>query len=314
LKEGVILVAGGAGLVGRNLENRLAEAGMPFVSTRHAGSPALGHDSSVVCDFCDFSNCLAVTEGKQAVVLCAAISHGAKKNREMPTASILPNLQILAGLLEACARNKVRTVVMLSSSTVYQPADFPIKEDDLDLNQPPYPGYFGVGWTYRYLEQLAALYSTTCGMKVVILRPANIYGPFDRFDEERAHVVPSLIRRALNKENPFEVWGSPDVVRDFIFVDDLVGDIVSILKGEVDLHGLPVNICGGEPMTIAEAARIILEVCGHEAQVCFDPKKPSAIPYRVVDNARYQRLFGDKKRTPFRSGIEKTVAWCKNAK
>jgi len=309
-----ILIAGGTGLVGYNLTNKLAETGLPFVSTRHKGRTLRKNDNFVPYDFCKFEDCLSATRNKKAVVLCAAISYGAKKNRELPTASILPNLKIVAGLLEASARNNVGTVIMLSSSTIYQPADYPIRETDLDLNQSPYFGYFGVGWTYRYLEQLAELYSKTYGIKIIILRPTNIYGPFDKFDEERAHVVPSLIRRALNRQDPFEVWGAPSVVRDFIFVDDLVGDILSILKGEVDVHWLQINICSGAPMTIKEATEIILEVCNYKTEVYFNPEKPSAIPYRVVDNSRYLQFFGDRKKTPFRTGIEKTVEWYKKYK
>ncbi len=306
-----ILVAGGNGLVGRNLTNKLAEIGLPFISTKHTGSKIEGNDKSIPYEFCKFEDCLAATKGVGAAVLCAVIQYGAKKSKDVPTASILPNLKIFAGLLEASARNNVGTVIMLSSSSVYQPADYPIKEDELDLNQPPYQGYFGVGWMHRYLEQLAELYSRTYGMKISILRLTNVYGPYDKFDEERAHVVPSLIRRALNKEDPFEVWGSPDVVRDFIFVDDLVGDILSILKGDVDVHNLPINICSSEPMTIKEAAQIILEVCNYKTEIYFNPKKPSAIPYRTVDNSRYLQSFGCRKRTPFRVGIEKTVEWYK---
>ena len=309
-----ILVTGGTGLVGYNLTIKLAEAGLPFVSTKHTGSTLTKDDNFVPYDFCKFEDCLSATTDKKAAVLCAALSYGAKKNREMPTAAILPNLKIVAGLLEASARNNVDTVIMLSSSTVYQPADFPVKEDDLDLNQAPYSGYFGVGWTNRYLEQLGALYSKTYGMKIVILRPTSIYGPFDKFEEERAHVIPSLIRRALNREEPFEVWGLPTVMRDFIFVDDLVDDILSVLKGEVDVQEVPINICSGSPMTIKEASEIILEVCDYKTEIYFNPDKPSAIPHRAVDNSRYLQLFGNRKKTPFRIGIEKTVEWYKKYK
>ncbi len=306
---GKILVAGGTGLVGRNLIRRLATAGLPCVASVHSRDLAEDGIETVRCDFTDFGDCLKATEGKGSVVLCAAISHGAKANQAAPTATLLPNLKILGGLLEASARNKVKTVILLSSSTIYQPADFPIKEDDLDLNLPPYDAYFGIGWTYRYLEQLGALYSKTYGLKVITLRPTNIYGAFDEIREDKAHVVPSLIRRALKHESPFEVWGPPDVVRDFLFVDDLVDDLLALLKGEVDTGGLPVNICSGEPMTIRDAARIILQACRHPVEPVFDSAKPSAIPYRALDDSRYRQLFGRRPRTAFREGVERTVAW-----
>jgi len=307
-----ILVAGGTGLVGRNLTNKLSELDFTFMATSHKGS-ALANNSRdfVPFDFCEFQDCLLVTKNIDTVILCAAVSYGAKNNNEMPTAAILPNLKIFTGLFEACARNDVKTVIMLSSSTVYQPVNYPIKEVELDLNQSPYLGYFGVGWTYRYIEQLAALYSSTYGMKITILRPTNIYGPFDRFDEDRAHIIPSLIRKAVNRDDPFEVWGSPNVVRDFIFVDDLIDDILAILRGEVNDNNLPVNICNGKAVTIEEAAKAILQVCNYDTRIYFNSSKPSAIPYRVLDNARYLQTFGDNKRTALECGIKKTVEWYK---
>jgi len=309
-----ILVAGGTGLVGRNLTIKLSESGLPFVSTRHKGTASADNINFVPFNFCEFQDCLAATTNINTIVLCAAFSYGAKKNMECPTATILPNLKIFAGLFEACAHNNVKTVIMLSSSTIYQPCNYPIKEDDLDLNQAPYSGYFGVGWTYRYLEQLASLYSKTYNMRIIVLRPTNIYGPFDKFDKENAHVIPSLIHRVLNREDPFEVWGSPDVVRDFIFVDDLVDDILVILKEEVNVNNLPVNICNGKPMTIKDAVETILQVCKYETKICFNPDKPSAITYRAIDNSRYVQIFGAGKRTAFKDGIKKTVEWYKKYK
>ncbi|MDD5476689.1 MAG: NAD-dependent epimerase/dehydratase family protein [Candidatus Omnitrophica bacterium] len=306
-----ILITGGTGLVGSSLTKRIKEVGLPIISVGHKGSVLKNKDDSLGYDFCKFKDCLDATRNIEAAVFCAAISYGVKKNKELPTAAILPNLEIFTGLFEACARNKVRRIIMLSSSTIYQPAGYPIKEDDLDLNQSPYQEYFGIGWTYRYLEQLACLYSITYGIQVLILRPTNIYGPFDKFDEERAHVIPSLIRRALNKQEPFEVWGKPDVIRDFVFVGDVVDDILSIIKDEVDLHSLPVNICSGRPISIKEAAEIILETCGHKTKVNFNSQKPTAIPYRALDSSRYLKTFGSRKRTAFRDGIKKTVEWFK---
>ena len=104
------------------------------------------------------------------------------------------------------------------------------------------------------------------------------------------------------------------MVRDFIFVDDLVDDILSVLKGEVDVQGVPINICSGSPMTIKEAAEIILEVCNYKTEIYFNADKPSAIPYRAVDNSRYFQFFGDRKKTPFRTGVEKTMEWYKKYK
>ena len=108
----------------------------------------------------------------------------------------MPNLDIHAGLLEACSQNGVEKVVWVSSSTVYQEAFYPIREEQLDLNKPPYKLYLGVGGVYRYLEQLAQCYYQQRGLQVGIIRTANIYGPYDHFDDIKSHVIPALIKRA----------------------------------------------------------------------------------------------------------------------
>ena len=72
-----------------------------------------------------------------------------------------------------------------------------ISEDELNLNLPTYDLYLGIGWVYRYLEKLAECYYLKRGLQVGIIRTANIYGPYDRFDETKSHVIPSLIKKAV---------------------------------------------------------------------------------------------------------------------
>lgn len=309
-----ILVAGGTGLVGANLTFRLRNQGFDVVATRCRSREKIFKKNFAQFDFRRFDDCLEATKNKNAVVLCAGYSYGAKENKKNPTGSILPNLQISAGLLEASARNGIRTVILLSSSTVYQPSSFAVHEEQLDLNRAPYSAYSGIGWVNRYLEQLAKLYTHTYGMRVVIFRPSSIYGPFDKFDDERSNVVPALIKRAVRKENPFQVWGSPEVIRDFIFVEDVVDDICSALTNETIPAGEPINVCSAIPMSIAEIVGVILKACDHSPEVSFDADKPSTIPYRLLDNKKHQRIFGKKKRTTFKDGVAKTIEWYKAQK
>ncbi len=70
-------------------------------------------------------------------------------------------------------------------------------------------------------------------MEICIARGTAIFGPYDNFDLKTCHVVPALIKRLLSGENPFVVWGSPDVVRDFLYVKDVIqGGLLILEKGE----------------------------------------------------------------------------------
>ena len=123
----------------------------------------------------------------------------------------------------------------------------PKETKKLNLNLPTYDLYLGIGWVYRYLEKLAEWYYLKRGLQVGIIRTANIYGPYDRFDETKSHVIPSLIKRAINKENPFIVWGNKETVRDFVFSDDLSYALLQVLE----------NYCNGKPINFSLSKEVI---------------------------------------------------------
>ena len=302
-----VLVAGGSGLVGMNLAKRLVKDGARVLASYYSREPRELNEVFRRFDFTSFDDCISATRGQDCVFLCAAHIFGAEAVKARPTAFILPNLQINAGLLEACSVNRVERVLLISSSTVYHEAFHPLAEDELDLNAPPYPLYFGVGWLNRYLEQLAALYQQKHGLRVAIVRPTSIYGPHDSFEDGKAHVVPALIKRALRKENPFVVWGNGGEVRNFLYVEDLVDDLL-LLAGN-DRQGEPINVDSGEDLTIREAAQQVLAASGHDVELQFDPTKPTAIPYRALNCTKAAVLLGPRPRTRFAEGVRKTIEW-----
>jgi nucleoside-diphosphate-sugar epimerase len=300
-----VLVAGGTGLVGANLTRRLVALGADVTASFHARPPLSAHYTRF--DFTDFEDCLRATRDRDLVFIAAVQASGVQGMKDSPTAPILPNLQIQAGLMEACRLNRVRTVVWVSSSTVYQEASFPLQESDLDWNAAPYALYQGVGWMYRYLEQLSGLYRDQAKMEIGIVRTTSIYGPHDEFADGKAHVLPSLMKRALAKEDPFVVWGGPDTVRDFIYVDDLIDAMLRMV--EQGCSDEPLNVCSNHPITIAQAVNAILDVTGHRPRVLYDASKPTAIPYRALDMSRYERRYGALPGTPLAVGLAKTLAW-----
>ncbi len=302
-----VLVAGGSGLIGSALALRLDALGARVRTSHHERPPVVLAERSRRFDFTRLDDCLAATDGAQDVFVCAAQTFGAQVMRDHPTRLILPNLEIHANLLEACRLNRVERVVVISSSTVYQEARNPIAEHELDLNLQPFPLYQGVGWMKRYVEQLARFYHDRYGMRIAIVRPSNVYGPRDKFEDDRSHVLPALIKRALRREDPFVVWGTGDAVRDFLYVEDLVDDLLAVLERHCTCT--PLNLAAGRPMTIREAVHAILEVCGHRATPIFDPSKPDAIPYRMLDTTAADAALGVRRRTDFRDGIAATVRW-----
>ncbi|MEW6272303.1 MAG: NAD-dependent epimerase/dehydratase family protein [Thermodesulfobacteriota bacterium] len=307
MKGRTVLVAGGSGLVGSALARRLHALGAQVRTSHHERPPAVLPELSRRFDFTRLQDCLDATRGAQDVFVCAAQTFGAQVMRDEPTRLVLPNLCIHANLLEASRLCGVERVAMISSSTVYQEAFHPIREDELDLNRPPFVLYQGVGWMKRYLEQVARFYRDRFGMRIALLRPSNLYGPHDKFEDDRSHVLPALIKRALRREDPFVVWGTGDAVRDFLWVEDFVDDLLAAI--ERYCTGEPLNVAAGRATTIREAVRTILDVCGHRPEVRFDASKPDAIPYRMLDTTRADAVLGPRRRTSLADGIAATVRW-----
>jgi GDP-L-fucose synthase len=147
-------------------------------------------------------------------------------------------------------------------------------------------------------------------MKILICRGTAMFGPYDNFDPKTCHVVPALINRVLNDENPFIVWGSPDVVRDFLYCKDVAKGILLVLEKGESMR--PYNLGYGTTITIGEIVDTILKVTGKSPKVEWDNSKPTTIPFRMVSTERIEKELGFIKDYTFEDGIKETVEWYKN--
>ncbi len=123
------------------------------------------------------------------------------------------------------------------------------------------------------------------------------------------HVVPALIKRLLSGENPFVVWGTPDVVRDFLYVKDVVkGGLLILEKGE---SMRPYNLGYGGGISIGEILNTILEVTDETPKIVWDDSKPTTIPFRAVSIDRIKNELGFEPTHTFKEGIKETIDWYK---
>jgi GDP-L-fucose synthase len=164
----------------------------------------------------------------------------------------------------------------------------------------------------RFSEIVCDMYSTKIKdpMKTIIVRPGNLYGPYDKFDWEKSKVIPALIRRSIEKHDPFEGWGDGNDLKDFLYIDDFIEALIQSMLRLNDPS--PINIASGIPVTIKDVLHEILIASDYEdADVKFDTSKPSMIPKRLIDIELSRSLLGFNPRTPLPEGIKKTVDWYK---
>jgi len=258
-------------------------------------------------------DCRRSVEGMDYVFMCAANTSGAAVIATTPLVHVTPNVIMNAQMLEAAYSEKVKKFIWLSSNAAYPPSgDRPVKEDEM-FSGDPYDIYFGVGWMKRYTEILCRLYSEKLKnpMTTVVLRPSNVYGPYDDFDFATSHVMAATIRKVVERHNPIQVWGTGDDIRDLIYIDDFI-DALILAAERVDRFG-PINIGFGKGFSVKEILNIALDVDGFkDAEITYDSTKPSMIPIRLIDTKKAEKVLGFKARIGLEDGIRRAIEWYRN--
>ncbi len=307
-----VLIAGATGLVGMALTRRLHEMGARVRATLHRAQPLVRYPGVdyAQADLTLKADCQRVMEEVDILFLVAANTSGAAAIATTPLIHVTPNIILNSLMLEAAYTARVKKVLWLSSTTSYPDAgDRPLREDEMFVGDPP-DVYFPVGHMKRYTEVLCRMYSTKLKnpICVQVLRPTNIYGPFDDFRPETSHVLAALIRKVVERQNPIEVWGNGEDVRDLIYVEDMAEACLTILGQSAGYD--PVNIGLGQGHSVKEMLKLVCEADGyHDAKIVFDVSKPRMIPKRLVDTAKAQSKYGFAAKTGLQEGIQKTIRW-----
>lgn len=307
-----VLVTGGAGFIGSNLIKRLLLLGANIRSTIHQKTPVINDDriEYIKCDLLKMEDCKKVIKDIDYVFMCAANTSGAAAIASTPLIHVTPNIIMNAQMLEASYFEEVKKFIFISSNAAYPPSGERLVKEDEMFNGDPYDTYFGVGWMKRYTEILCRLYSEKLKnpMKTVIIRPSNIYGPYDKFDIATSHVMAATIRKVAERHHPIEVWGDGNDVRDLIYIDDFIDAL--ILATEKINKFDPINIGYGKGYSIKKILQIATEIDGFdEAQIVYNLSKPSMIPIRLIDTQKAEKLLEFKPKTDIREGIKKTIDW-----
>ena len=310
-----VLVTGGAGFVGSNLVRRLVVLGARVRATVHISKPIDTSESVeyLPLDLLKAEDCAKACKNMEYVFLCAAVTSGAAVMENTPLVHLTPNLIMNARMLEAAYSAGVKKVLFISSNTVYPVTDYPVKETDC-TNQ-FYEKYFIVAWMKRFSEIICEMYAAKIKkpMQTVVVRPANIYGPYDKFDWETSHVLPALIPRVVERHDPIQVWGDGKDIKDFIYVDDLVEGLLMAME-KIDGFD-PINLASGQQYCLRDLLTLMLKIGGYEnARVVYDASKPTMIPKRLIDPTKARQLLGFETNTSVEEGLRKTIEWYRSVR
>jgi nucleoside-diphosphate-sugar epimerase len=310
-----VLVTGGASFIGSHLVDALGGSGahVRVVDNLSSGKVENVHTHVQTgriefhrADLLDPKEIRKAVAGREIVFHLAA-DHGGRGYVDLHQVECSTNL-ILDGLVfRAALEAGVKKIVYASSGCVYPNHIQTNPNEELllteDMVGPPYDADNMYGWAKLMGELALEAYYKQLGMKSVSCRYFTVYGP--RGIEN--HAVMAMIARAFIGEDPFEVWGTGEQVRNWTYIDDIVRG--TLLAAEKIDDARAVNLGTTERTRVMDAVREVLHYTGHKAKIVTRPEMPTGPLNRVAENGRAKELLGWEPKVPFFEGLHRTIDW-----
>jgi nucleoside-diphosphate-sugar epimerase len=272
-----ILITGDAGFVGRAFHRH-------FDGKRHEID---GVDLVNGLDARDFFRTNETTY--DLVIHLAAVVGGRKKIEGEPL-SLAVDLAIDADLFAWALRTKPKRVVYFSSSAAYPTTMQELGqmnrliESDINLADIRNPD-LTYGWA-KLTGEMLATHARDQGLKVSVFRPFSGYGS----DQDLDYPFPSFIQRTINWQDPFQVWGDGNQVRDFIHIDDIVRAVMAGIEADVDVA----NLCTGRATSFNDLAAMCMKEIGYQAPIEHLTAEPVGVQFRVGDPTKMLTFYKPK--------------------
>ncbi len=306
-----VIVTGGAGFLGSFVIEKLNERGATDIFIPRIENYNLVNPNEIRHMYTDS---LRNVDPKNVVIIhLAANVGGIGANREHPAEFFYNNLMMGVELMHQAYKNGVGKFVAIGTVCAYPKfTPVPFKEDDL-WNGYPEETNAPYGLAKKMMLVQAQAYRQQYGFNAIFLLPVNLYGPRDNFNLHTSHVIPALIRKAVeagergDKELP--VWGDGSPTREFLYVEDAADAIVTATE---KYNGdLPVNLGSGYEISIKDLADTIVKMTGFQGKLIWQTDQPNGQPRRGLDVSRAKKLFGWSAQVPFEDGMRRTVEWFK---
>lgn len=313
-----VLVTGGCGFIGSYLAEELVAAGANVTVADNLENGNLENISEVInsiqfieCDLSRLDVCREVTSNVDTVMNLAARTYGIGYSTKHHGELLYSNSIMQMNMLEAARLNNVERFLVVSSSCVYPDDAFvPTPELDVATGRPEH-GNEGYGWAKRIAELQATFYHKEYGMEIAIVRLTNAYGGRSPWDESISHVVPALIKKVLDGDNPVMVWGSGNQKRNFLHATD-VGKLMMLIT-EHYACAQPVNIGYEDEISISDLILLICDMTGQHPDLVFDITKPEGRMRKAVDSTLLNKVTNNYQPTiDLRQGIEEMIASYEN--
>jgi len=303
------IVTGGAGFLGSFVTEQLKQRGADDIFV-----PRIETYNLIECGGIDamYTDALKGVNPRDVVIIhLAANVGGIGANREHPAEFFYDNLMMGVQLMHEAYKRNVGKFVAIGTVCAYPKfTPVPFKEENL-WNGYPEETNAPYGLAKKMMLVQAQAYRAQYGFNAIFLLPVNLYGPRDNFNLQTSHVIPALIRKALEArdrgDKELQVWGDGSPTREFLYVEDAAAGIIA--AAEKYNGSDPVNLGSGFEISIKDLAELIVRFTGFKGRVTWQTDKPNGQPRRGLDVSRAREYFGWQATVGFEEGIRRTIEW-----
>jgi len=304
-----VIVTGGAGFLGSFVTERLAQRGARDIFVPRIEDFNLIEPQGIEAMYGDALR--GVQPDNVIIIHLAANVGGIGANREHPAEFFYDNIMMGVQLMHQAYKKGISKFVAIGTVCAYPKfTPVPFKETDL-WNGYPEETNAPYGLAKKMMLVQAQAYREQYGFNAIFLLPVNLYGPRDNFNLQSSHVIPALVRKALEAKErgdaELPVWGDGSPTREFLYVEDAAAGIVA--AAEKYNGPEPVNLGSGYEISIKDLAETIVRLTGYTGKIAWQTDKPNGQPRRGLDVSRAREYFGWEAQVPFEEGMRRTIEW-----
>ena len=308
-----MLICGGDGFIGKSAIDYFKDRYDITATIFSAATPSRGVVEGVEyvrVDLRSEEEVIKLFESKRfdVVLQSAATTTGAKDVVERPYVHVTDNAVMNSWIFREAMRTKVGHLLFPSCTVMYQPKDHPQSETDWSPLDEIYSAYFGVGNMKVFCEKMCDFYSRIGETKFTAFRHSNVYGPYDKFDLDKCHVVPAFVNKVINASETLEIWGRGQASRDIIYIDDLIDFIDKCIENQTSRYEL-YNCGAGQAYPILELAKTIMTLNNKELEFKFDLTKPDIPTTVILECSKAKKELGWEPKIDVVEGLRRTSEW-----
>ena len=304
-----ILILGASGFIGKNLALFFSKK-TKIIAIYKTKIPFINKNIKwIKCDLTKPTQVKNLFNDIDIVINAAAITSGSKDIVYKPNLHVTDNVIMNSNILREVYENRsVKHFIFFSCTVMYQSSKK--KQNEKMFNYKIVDKYFGIGWTKVYVEKLCEFYSNLINTKFTVIRHSNIYGPHDKFDLKKSHVIGATITKVMKAKKEVEIWGKGNEIRDFIYISDLINFIKLTIRHQKTKFKI-YNCGSGEGIEVLDLVNLIIKVSQKKLII----KKKASAPYidfnLILDSKKAKNELGWVPSVNLKQGLKKTIDWWK---